>query len=98
MKKIDLLKIRSLLAFLGKNVRIVTNDGKIYTGVIDEFTHEDDADDGLEDIGISMDGYVECFDRTMIKSIEIEDNDNIPLIYFKKRGTRSRLANYVSGN
>jgi hypothetical protein len=89
MKKIDLSKIKSLLAFLGKKVQIVTNEDKIYTGVIDDFMHEDDADDGLETIGIDMGNYIECFDRTMIKTIEIEDNDEIPAVYLKERASRS---------
>ena len=102
MKKIDLSKIKSLLAFLGRKVQITTNDGKIYNGIIDDFLHADDADDGLEDIGIDMGEYIECFDKTMIKSIEIEDSEEIPAIYFKTSEKKSRAVppkdnyNYVS--
>jgi len=88
MKKVDLAKIKSLLAFLGKKVRIVTSDDRIYAGMIDDFIHEDDADDGLESIGIDMGDYTDCFDRTMIKTIEIEDNEEIPPVYQKERVLR----------
>jgi len=83
MKKIDFLKLRSLEALIYKTVRITTKDGKIFEGEISSYTRADDADDGLEDIGIEMPGYIECFDKTMIKSIEVEDNDEMPIAYFK---------------
>ena len=92
MKKIDLSKIKSLLAFLGKKVKIIVNDGKVYTGIIDDFISEDDADDGLESIGIDIGDYIESFDKTMIESIEIEDDEEIPAVYFKERGIKSSVA------
>jgi len=54
-----------------KNVRIVTNYNKTFEGEISSYTRADDSDDGLEEIGIEMTTHIECFDRTMIKSIEI---------------------------
>ena len=70
MSKIDLTKLKSLEELIYKKVRITTSANKIYTGVIDDFIHADDTDDGLESIGIDMGDYIESFDRTMIESIE----------------------------
>ena len=101
MKKIDFLRLKSLEALIYMNVQITTKDGKIFKGEISSYTRADDADDGLEDIGIRMPGYVECFDKTMIKSIEIEDSESIPTAYFKERINPSHTAisweSYVSG-
>ena len=96
---IDLSKIKSLLAFLGKKIRITTCDDKIYVGEIDDFIHKDDADDGLESIGMDMGDYIESFDKTMIKSIEMEDGEEIADIYFKDIKKESRVKgladNYI---
>ena len=70
MKTIDLAKLKSLEELIYKTVKITTTGDKVFEGVISSYTRADDADDGLDDIGIEMDGYIECFDRTMIKSIE----------------------------
>jgi len=70
-KMVDLLKLKSLEELIYKNARIVTNYNKIFEGKISSYTRADDSDDGLEEIGIEMPTHVECFDRTMIKSIEI---------------------------
>jgi len=70
MKTIDLTKLKSLEELIYKTVKITTTDDKIFEGDISSYTRADDAIDGLENIGIEMDGYIECFDRTMIKSIE----------------------------
>jgi len=70
MKTINLSKLKSLEELIYKTVKITTTDDKVFEGEISSYTRADDSDDGLEDIGIEMDGYIECFDRAMIKSIE----------------------------
>jgi len=72
MKKIELSKLKSLEELIYENVRITTNTGEVFEGEISSYTRADDSDDGLEEIGIDMPGYVECFDITMIKEISIK--------------------------
>jgi len=70
MKTIDFTKLKSLEELIYKTVKITTTDDKIFEGNISSYTRADDSIDGLEDIGIEMARHIECFDKTMIKSIE----------------------------
>ena len=70
MKIINLSEIKSLEQLVYKNLKITTDEGKIFKGAIVSYTRAGDSDDSLECIGMEMDGWIECFDITMIKSVE----------------------------
>ena len=70
MSIIDLSKDSSLVTLMYKTVRITTTDGKLFEGQITSYCAARDSDDGMEDIGIEFPDRVECFDETMIESIE----------------------------
>ena len=70
MTKINLAELTTLEELMYKTVKLTTNDGKVYEGTVTTFTNEFESEDGLEDIGIRYPDRVECFDITMIKTIE----------------------------
>ena len=89
MKKIDIIRLKSLEALIYKTVRITTKSGDVIQGEVSSYTRADDTDDGIEYAGIERADYTECFDKTMIKTIEIEDDEEIPAVYFKERNEKS---------
>ena len=77
MKRIIVDELDSLEHLIYKTVRIVTNEGKVFEGKVTSYSSADDSDDGMEDIGIEYPDRVECFDRTMIRSIEESVTDQV---------------------
>jgi hypothetical protein len=76
-KKLPWLGMESLSQLIYKTVRITTNDGLVTEGKAISYTHEFESGTGHELVGLKMNGYIDCFDETMIKDIEIlEESDN----------------------
>lgn len=58
--------------FLRKNVKLVLKDGSIVSGFVQEYCSKDDNDEGVDSIGLDVDGTLyEYFENEILSIKEV---------------------------